>query len=157
MANSSGAAGDARLEKICFELGEDDLAGASAETMWAENLGNGLFRLRNSPFHVYGVSFEDVVLTRSVAGRLPEFVSVHRHSGRSTYRIILERDVDAGRFRDYWTPLERLGCSYEHASGRYYAIDVPEDSDIHAVYALLEKGVADNVWDFEEGHRGHAA
>ena len=96
-------------------------------------------------------------LTRSVAGRLPEFVSVHRHSGRSTYRIILERDVDAGRFRDYWTPLERLGCSYEHASGRYYAIDVPEDSDIHAVYALLEKGVADNVWDFEEGHCGHAA
>lgn len=156
MANSEGTTDEVPLAKISFELGEDSVSGASAETMWAENLGRGLFRLRNTPFYVYDVSFEDVVLTKSVAGQLPDFVSVHRHSGRSTYRIMFEHDVDAAQFQRHWAPLERLGCNYEHARGRYYAIDVPEDADIHAVYALLENGVSDGVWDFEEGHCGHA-
>ena len=44
----------------------------------------------------------------------------------------------------------------EQATDRLLAIDVPPETDVHAAYALLEKGETDGFWDFEEGHCGHA-
>ena len=35
------------------------------------------------------------------------------------------------------------------------AVDVPPGVDVYAAYTLLEKGEADGIWYFEEGHCGH--
>jgi hypothetical protein len=58
-------------------------------------------------------------------------------------------------FQRAWRPLQNLGCTYEVGDRRLFAVDVPQDADIHHVYALLETGEADGIWDFEEGHCGH--
>ena len=48
--------------------------------------------------------------------------------------------------------LEGLGCTFEKATARLYAVDVPKESDIDAVYRALEQGEEAGAWEFEEGH-----
>lgn len=54
-----------------------------------------------------------------------------------------------------WKPVEALGCTYERATKRLLAIEVPPTADIYAVYKLLEAGARAGVWSFQEGHCGH--
>lgn len=139
------------LQQVTFNLVPLSLHGSASETLWAEPIGNNAFRLRNTPFYVYGVSAEDIVLALRSDGILI-FDSVIQHSGHSTYRIIVQ---DTMRFRDFWTPLQSLGCTYEEGQGGLFAIDVPPDADIYAVFKHLEAGEKSMVWGFEEGHCSH--
>jgi hypothetical protein len=82
---------------------------------------------------------------------------VLRRGGHSTYRIIPKYATAAQPFLTLWRELEDAGCTYEEAeSMRLLTIDVPPEADIDHVYALLEQGVVAEVWDFQEGHCGHA-
>src|SRR6476661_1521622 len=60
------------------------------ETMWATPVGPDRYRLENSPFYAYGVSWLDVVeaLPDEAAG-LPVFVRRVERSGHRTVRLIL--------------------------------------------------------------------
>ena len=49
------------LVKVSVTLTSNNIQNASTETMWAEPLGNDLYRLQNSPFAAYGFSYLDVV------------------------------------------------------------------------------------------------
>lgn len=140
--------------KITFELPEDDWHGYGSESMWAEDLGGGKYRLRNTPFAVYGFSFEDVVRAEELEGRLQVTSPVHR-SGRSTYRIFLEKGLSVNDpvFESSWQPLRDLGCNLESATDRLIAVDVPPEADLARIRDLLDRGEASGVWDYEEGHR----
>lgn len=157
MKNSAHSQPTARLgslEKVLFELGENTWHGYSTETLWAERVGPGLFRLANVPFYAKGVSYDDVVAATDDGPRIV-FRSVQQPSGHSTYRLITKGGVQTPRFQLRWRPLERLGCTYEFADD-LIAVDVPAATDIHAVYEVLEQGEDSGDWDFEEGHCGHA-
>ncbi len=43
-------------------------ADGDVETLWASPLGNDLYRLENSPWYAYGVSWQDVVEAHSPEG-----------------------------------------------------------------------------------------
>lgn len=146
------------LVKVVFELPEDDWHGYGSESMWAEDLGGGRYRLRNTPFAVYGYSFEDVVRAEEADGRLVVAGPVLR-SGRSTFRIFLGEgvSVDDPLFKSAWRPLQALGCTLESATRRLIAIDVPPDVELGRVYELLDLGKKSGAWDCEEGHRGQGA
>lgn len=142
-----------RLLRIVFELDSSAWHGNATERLWAEPIGKGRFRLRNSPFHAFGVSNGDIVFGEDRGGQL-WFAGISIRGGHSTYRLKLAghgRETPA--FQKYWDPLQRLGCSYEE--GPVLSVDVPAEADIYAVYRLLEAGAAAGVWDFEEGHCGH--
>lgn len=147
---------EAPLERIVIELEKATWHGYSTESLWAERIGPNRFRLRNVPFHAYGLSHEDVVVTTETA-EAPVVSAVVERGGHSTYRLFLEEgvDVDSEAFREHWEPIESLGCTYERATPRLLAVDVPREADIYEVYRLLEQGTAAGVWDFEEGHCGH--
>jgi hypothetical protein len=135
--------------KVAFRL-ED----GSVENMHADLLPNGTFRLDNSPFYFYGISWGDEFAAEVEDGRL-FFSEVTRRGGHSTYRVKLPAGSPHGHFLERWTPLEALGCTYEGSSTgerRLYAIDVPPGANVHAIYALLEEGEAAGHWVFEEGH-----
>lgn len=146
------------LVKLAVELDQNGNSWHSygAESMWAEDLGQGRYRLRNVPFATYGLSNEDVVRAELRAGQLMVTGVVIR-GGHSTYRLILKSGTDAKspRFEEHWKQLERLGCTYESTEDRILAIDVPPTADIYEVYRRLEQGEKAEVWDFEEGHCGH--
>ena len=46
--------------KVLFRVPADD-GSAQVETLWATSLGNDQYRLENSPFYAYSVSWKDVV------------------------------------------------------------------------------------------------
>lgn len=146
------------LVKICFTLDPDDWHRTPTERLWAKpihDLAASAFELDNTPFHAFGVSWHDVVRAVEVDGAL-QFAGVIARGGHSTYRVFLEQDDDT--FRAWWDKLKALGCTREWAeigSGILYAIDVPPEADVYAVYAILEEGKSQNVWEFEEGHVGH--
>ncbi|WP_309889650.1 DUF4265 domain-containing protein [Archangium sp.] len=142
------------LVKLTLPLDGRAWHGSATETLWAEKLTDSRYRLRNTPFYAYGVSAEDLVFAREEEGRLV-FTGVALHGGHSTYRIIKSEGVELPRFQERWEPLQKLGCSHEEGPGRLIAVDVPPETDIHTVYALLEQGEQERVWSFEEGHCGH--
>ncbi|WP_058332458.1 DUF4265 domain-containing protein [Phaeobacter sp. CECT 5382] len=148
---------DNQMHKVIFDLGSDIWHGHSTESVWATNLGSGVYRLENSPFFAKGISFRDAVMTSQVEGQI-KVVGLGPKSGHSTYRILVLQDKhDPGLFAESWKPLEHLGCSYEHGNFGYqlYAIDVPASVDIETAYAFLERGEQKGAWDFEEGLCGH--
>jgi len=90
-------------------------------------------------------------------GRNPRFLLriITARSGHSTYRLVLPEDTNEEKFLKDWVRLVELRCTYERATRRYVAIDVPPHADIYAVYQVLEEGERTCQWEFEEGHCGH--
>lgn len=124
----------------------------SPESLWAEALGDGRYRIRNSPWYIYGIGFEDVVRAHPDASGMLEFDEVVERSGSSTFRIMLRDGTDEAKFQRFWQPLQDLGCTYEHAKGRLLAIDAPPGVDLDQVAALLAEGEKAAVWDWETGY-----
>ncbi len=142
--------------KVSFPLEADAWHGNVAENMWAEKIGGDRYRLRNSPFYVHGVSMGDVVFAEAEKDGRLVFGGVSIRGGHSTYRIMLKSPAENSAFLKFWNPIEALGCRYEGVEGKLLAIDVPPSADIHEMYGLLEAGEQADVWEFEEGHCGHA-
>jgi hypothetical protein len=113
--------------------------GGDAETLWATPLGRHRYRLENSPFFAYGVSWLDVVEARPPSeGEFPAFVRVLEKSGHRTVRVILRPPAD--RSRKAAALLQRLvemGCSYEGANPSFIAVNVPPQVDLARVCDYL--------------------
>ena len=74
--------------------------------------------------------------------------------GHSTYRIFLPAQASEEQFAADWIRLQELGCTYERATRRLVAIDVPPQADVYAVYDALARGEKQGRRKFEEGHCG---
>lgn len=77
--------------KIIFDLERGETP-YETERVWAERISDNRFRILNSPFFVFGISFEDEVEGEPY-GNMFKFVRVVQRSGRSTYRIILQNET----------------------------------------------------------------
>lgn len=139
------------MVKVLFTQNDDD--DPMPESMWAEPLGDGTYRVQNSPFFFYGVSFEDVVRAAPAADGMLEFQEVVTRSGASTFRIMVREGVEQDQFDRYRQPLLALGCSLERASKRLYAVDVPPGANVDQAVTLLVDGEENGVWDWEEAYR----
>jgi Domain of unknown function (DUF4265) len=144
----------AALTKVRFELPEEDVGGT--ETLWAEPLGDGRYRIDNIPMHVFGISLNDVVAASERDGFLM-FDGVVKRGGHSTYRVMVNEGARAKNVSDYRKRLADLGCDFETFTKRYVGIDCPPTSDIHAVYRLIEEAQQNGLWLFDEAHCGHPA
>jgi len=141
------------MDKIYVKLDDSEWHNNSSESVWAEYI-NGYYQIKNIPFYTKSFSFDDIVSTEATDGLL-WIKEIKKRSGHSTYRIFLEDNADDALFIKYWLPIENAGCSYEKAYDKFYAIDVPPNTDIYTAYQLLEIGQRDNIWDFEEGFCAH--
>ncbi len=139
------------LVKVVIDLNDESYG---VESLWAEPVRAGQYRLRNVPFMAYGYSELDVVNADEVAGQL-HVTGVAERGGHSTYRVFLTEPMNDEAFGALWEPLRQLGCTYERANNRLIAIDVPPDADVYAVYMTLERAEETKLWEFEEGHCGH--
>lgn len=140
---------DGPMIKVYFDLRDH------TESLWAAPIGSNKYRLRNIPFEVYGVSYDDVIVGKPNADGHIVFDGVDQQGGHSTYRVILNEGTTDDQFASAWEQLESLGASYERNTDRLIAVDIPPETDIYAAYAALESGEENNIWDFEEGHCGH--
>ena len=137
------------LEKILLSV--ETWGGDQNELLWCKKLDDSKYQLKNLPFYAYDLSYDDVV----VASVIKEFLAaelVAERSGHSTYRVFA---TNADMFFANWERFSKLGCTFEKATERLFAIDVPPQTDVHSVYQALEEGENGGVWEFEEGHCGH--
>lgn len=82
-AQSHQAEPDKTLVKIFVNLDPADWHDYKTESVWAEPLSDGVYRLRNVPFYAVGLSHDDVVRASLVDNDLV-LEGVERRSGHST-------------------------------------------------------------------------
>ena len=124
--------------KVLFRVTEED-GSAQVETLWATNLGNDQYKLDNSPFFAYSVSWQDVVYAPFDADEgFPTFQSVVSKSGNRTVRIMFELPMQPGNSsHTVLQGLASLGCSYENANDSYMSINIPPEADLQLVRKYL--------------------
>jgi hypothetical protein len=103
------------------------------ETLWADDLGDGRYRLDNTPWYAYGVSWQDIIAASPDADGQLQFQDVLEKSGNRTVRIVADEP-----FSDEWLKqLIALGCSYEGANRKYVGVNIPPGVDLAAVASFL--------------------
>lgn len=124
--------------KVLFRVPSTDGA-VAVETAWAIPLGNDRYKLDNSPFYAYGVSWQDVIFAPyDKQEDLPTFQSVIEASGNRTVRIFFESPVESDNSSDQLLQgLVALGCSYEGASRKYVSVNIPPSVDLKQVRSYL--------------------
>jgi hypothetical protein len=143
------------IKRITVSLGDAPWHGFAEETMWAKQVGDGLYQLRNTPFFAKGLAYMDVVYARC-DGKGLVFQGVKIASRRSTYRVLVRGSTPTSAVEPLREQLLALGCTYEGYQGEsweLFAWDVPALS-VDAAYRVLEAGEREGVWSFEEGHFG---
>ena len=144
--------------KVLFDLKKDGdgYPPADTERLWAEPLGNNLFKIDNVPFFVKGISCEDVVEASSDTEGELRYRSLVRPSSHSTLRVILFRESPdprpiEDRVADLRRQLEEVGCSTElsHIPG-LIAVDT-DSASIDRAFGVLRSGEKANLWEYEEG------
>jgi hypothetical protein len=124
--------------KVLFRVPGDD-GTAEVETLWATELGNDEYKLDNSPFYAYSVSWQDIVYAPfDPIEERPTFQRVIKKSGNRTVRVIFQLAVEAGNPSDQLLQgLVALGCSYEGADRDYMSINIPADVQLEVVRDYL--------------------
>lgn len=141
------AAGGAQ-QKIAFPIEVD--GEASIEWIWAERLPSGDYRLDNSPFFAYGVSWLDVVSVMEDDHGL-RFAGHVAPGGHSTFRVAAGGRDDLDRDHPLWQSILALGCSREIFDDALWAIDAPPTTDLARLVEILEDGERMNAWVWEVG------
>ena len=140
--------------KVRFSLQRvDGWPPVESEGVWAEPLGDDLYRVDNTPWFVRNLASNDVV--KALAGSDGVLWAVEREqwSGRLTIRVIPSRtgplQGDRQAVLDAFRPLGITG----EGMGQYniVALDIPPEADLRAAKDLLRTGEADGRWDYEEG------
>jgi hypothetical protein len=110
---------------------------AEVETLWATPVGENQYRLDNSPFYAYGVSWEDVVEASLDEDNSLEFTRRVIKSGNRTVRAILDFSGDPVRTQDFLKELTDIQCSYEGKNSTLISINVPPAVDLEKVTDFL--------------------
>jgi len=135
--------------KILFHLeqDEDGYPPASAETLWAITVGEGLYKLDNIPFFATGVAVEDIVSAELEAGQLV-YKDIVQPSGHSTLRVAV---YDHDEVPKVHALFKQLGCATEQSHLRgLIAIDVPPSVSWDDLRRVLDTGREQDRWDYEE-------
>lgn len=135
--------------KILFDLeqDEDGYPPASAETLWAIQVGQGIFKVDNIPFFALGIAVEDVVSAVPEEGVF-RFKEVVQPSGHSTLRVVVYDPSDVPAVHALF---KQRGCSTEQSHlPRLIAIDVPPAVSLDELKQVLDSGREQERWGYEE-------
>jgi len=135
--------------KVLFRVLEDD-GTINVETLWATSLGDDKYKIDNSPFWAYGVSWEDVVFAPfSETDGHPAFQFVVAKSGNRTVRVIFDIPIEDRSDSDRTLQdLVALGCSYEGANRKYVSVNIPPGVDLDQVCNYLVEN--DAKWELAD-------
>ena len=141
---------EAGLVKLVVRLAPDperrtEHAWAEAETLWAQQVGEDLFEIRNIPWETDALHFLDLVRGRQSADGVWEVFELVRASGHSTMRITFSETAPPEQQDEVVGALEQLVGNVEHIAANVWAIDVNPGADVAAALDLLAKHELDGV------------
>ncbi len=126
---------------------EDGGGDVEVETPWAEPLGYNRYRLENSPFYAYGVSWQYVV-EATVEDKIgfSVFRKVVAKSGHRTVWVMYDPPARNGNVsQPTLDGIVALGCNYEGANPSFIAVDIPPETNLPSVYEFLNS--KDPQWE----------
>ena len=131
---------DVKLSKVEFRV-EDGEGGVDVETLWAEPLGCNEYKLDNSPFFAYGISWQDTIEANPQEdGGFPLFQRVLKKSGNQTIRIIFDPPLENGNVSELTLQeIVSLGCSFEGATSSLIAVNIPPEVKLEEIRKFLIK------------------
>jgi uncharacterized protein DUF4265 len=135
--------------KLLFRVPNED-GSFEIETLWAYNLGEDRFKIDNFPFYAYSVSADDIVYAPFDPDEgHPTFQKILTKSGNRTIRVIFDAPVETGnRSDEVLQGLVAIGCGYEGANSKYFAVNIPPVVDLNAVRDYLIKCGAQ--WEYAD-------
>jgi len=141
-------------QKIHFRL-EQDQDGYPPdpwESLWAEELGDGLYKVDNIPFFVKGIAPGDLIRAQE-SEEMKIFLVVTMAGTSSVFRIYVH---DESKVQESRNAFRSLGIDSELSHiPNLFAIEVPGTVEIRPILDLLMNGKGSGAWDFQEGALRH--
>ena len=123
---------DSSAVKVLFQVDEN------VETLWAERVGPDRYRIDNSPFWAYGVSWQDVVEAQPDPDGMLRFCRVVEKSGHRTLRIFLKPPADQSEnSQSILDGLNAIGATYEGMNPSYLSVDLAPDVPLEPIVEYL--------------------
>ena len=119
--------------------------GTGGESLWAEPLGNDLYRIENVPFYAYGLNYQDVVRATVDSEDLkPEVRELVTDGGHRTFRVIFKENIERTKQETILDSLSSFGITYERATQSYIALDMEPSGNYQATMDQLHmmEGIA---------------
>ena len=136
------------FEKIRIDLPNHWAIGG--ESMWAEPLGNDLYKIQNVPFYAYGLNFHDIVRATADSDELkPEIRELVEPSGHRTFRLFFKKGIKREQQEEILDSFQELHVSYERADKIYVALDMKPVGDYQSVFDKLEEYEKQGILGFE--------
>jgi hypothetical protein len=127
---------------------------ASSEGLWAQRVGENVYRVHNIPWFVRDLAREDLVRALPGAGGVLWAVERVAWSGALTLRVSPFKQGplrgDCRAVLDAFAPLGVVGEGFDEKLG-IVALDVPAGVSLRPVWDLLVNGCNRGWWGFEEG------
>lgn len=121
-----------KMVKVLLQDGDE------VETLWAVHLQENLYRLDNSPFFAYGVSWEDIVEAEPDENGVLCFSRIAVKSGNRTVRVITQTyETSSEEAKPFLDGIIELGCSYEGLQPHLVSITVPSEIELETVVDYL--------------------
>ena len=122
------------------------------EVMFAQLLEEGLAQLKNSPFYVYGIAFDDIFSFEINASGSYIFDNLIQHSGNSTLRIALN---DISYQEEIFNLFNNLNCGIETNNLHSFtllSINIPKEALKHLdrFYSYLQKMETIGILEYED-------
>jgi hypothetical protein len=142
-----GTAAMTDLRKVRIDLSLIDGAPAAGELLWAQPLGDNLFRLRNIPSFAFGLSEGDVVRCTEENGVTTVSSLVH-DSGNGAIRVYFRGESAVDRERVF-AALRKRGCSHELGHRTLVMFTVPAKSAEHfpEIARVLNEEAVVEAWE----------
>ena len=136
------------LTKIHLDLPKNTEVGG--ESFWAEDLGNDLYRMRNTPFNAYGLNFYDIVYAKAESEDLkPSILKVHEYCGHKTLRVIFLDQESSEHRSNRLKTLNIYKAYHENATGTLFAIDIEPEGNYGAVCDALHQWEQEGILSYE--------
>lgn len=131
------------MVKVLLQEGEE------VETLWVVHLQANLYRLDNSPFFAYRVSWEDIVEAEADEDGVLCFSRVALKSGNRTVRVITNGyEITSEDAKPFLDGIVELGCTYEGFQPHLISITVPPETDLDTIADYLIASVHD--WEYAD-------
>ncbi len=124
----------------------------AGESMWAQSLGNNVYKLENVPFFSYGLNFKDEVEAYPDKDDILEVSKVVKPSGNKTIRIVFDKTVERKSQDNYINTIKELDCSLERWDDTYLSVNIREGANFDAIYDQLDEWSEEDILGFETCH-----
>jgi len=134
---------------VIFELSVDanGWPPVGSERVWSSKVGEGKYKIENTPFYIRGISFGDIVAVSDRDGVL-FFDKLLEDSGHRTVRVSMQKEELEQNLINF---LREKGADIEALRKGFFAIDIPPNANFGAIMSHLREGEQDNKWAYEEG------